>query len=165
MIMIVIISYHVLPCHIIYFEYDIHEFSHSLSSFLLTRSFSAAVFTRSFASDAFSRMLCYRMHMMMCCVWQDRLLLSYAERVGKNLDVKAVRSDGGDKNELIFDLVGVDASIANALRRILLAEVILVHIKTAVVGEKTNVFDSYGNVFFFFSSILLRVMCTPLGVS
>lgn len=55
---------------------------------------------------------------------QDRLQLSYAERVGKSLDVKAVRSDGGGKNELVFDLVGVDASIANALRRILLAEVI-----------------------------------------
>ena len=54
---------------------------------------------------------------------QDRLLLKYAERVEKNLDVKAVRSRGPDKNELVFDLVGVDASIANALRRILLAEV------------------------------------------
>lgn len=54
---------------------------------------------------------------------QDRLLLKYAERVGKNLDVKAVTSGSGDRNELVFDLVGVDASIANALRRILLAEV------------------------------------------
>lgn len=54
---------------------------------------------------------------------QDRLLLTYAERVEKNLDVKAVRTQGGDKNELVLDLVGVDASIANALRRILLAEV------------------------------------------
>lgn len=54
---------------------------------------------------------------------QDRLLLKYAERVEKNLDVMAVRSQGPDKNELVFDLVGVDASIANALRRILLAEV------------------------------------------
>lgn len=50
-------------------------------------------------------------------------MLKYAERVEKNLDVKAVRSQGGDENELVFDLVGVDASIANALRRILLAEV------------------------------------------
>lgn len=54
---------------------------------------------------------------------QDRLLLSYPERVGKNLDVKAVQPGSGDKNELVFDLVGIDASIANALRRILLAEV------------------------------------------
>ncbi len=54
---------------------------------------------------------------------QDRLELSYAERVRKNLDVQAVQTEGGDKNELVFDLVGVDASIANALRRILLAEV------------------------------------------
>ncbi|CAN0396638.1 unnamed protein product, partial [Hapterophycus canaliculatus] len=47
----------------------------------------------------------------------------YPERVAKSLDVKAVRLDGGDKNELVFDLVGVDPSISNALRRILLAEV------------------------------------------
>lgn len=37
--------------------------------------------------------------------------------------MKAVQSESADKNELVFDLVGVDASIANALRRILLAEV------------------------------------------
>ncbi|CAM9322530.1 unnamed protein product [Ectocarpus sp. 12 AP-2014] len=60
---------------------------------------------------------------------KDRLLLSYAERVEKTLDVKAVRSGGGHKNELVFDLVGVDASIANALRRILLAEVATVAIE------------------------------------
>ncbi|CAM9658549.1 unnamed protein product [Ectocarpus sp. 6 AP-2014] len=60
---------------------------------------------------------------------KDRLLLSYAERVEKTLDVKAVQSGGGHKNELVFDLVGVDASIANALRRILLAEVATVAIE------------------------------------
>ena len=53
---------------------------------------------------------------------QDRHL-SYAERVEKRLDVRAVQSDSDDPNELLFDLVGIDASIANALRRILLAEV------------------------------------------
>lgn len=68
---------------------------------------------------------------------QDRLLLSYAERVEKNLDVKAVQSHGGDKDELVFDLVGVDASIANALRRILLAEV------TRMIGQKRWVFPSF----------------------
>eukprot|EP00903_Cladosiphon_okamuranus_P005518 g5496.t1 len=60
---------------------------------------------------------------------KDRLLLKYAERVEKNLDVRAVRPHAGDKNELVFDLVGVDASIANALRRILLAEVATVAIE------------------------------------
>lgn len=52
-------------------------------------------------------------------------MLSYADRARKKIDVKAVdiSEDGGDDNELVFDLVGVDASIANALRRILLAEV------------------------------------------
>eukprot|EP00904_Undaria_pinnatifida_P009873 jgi/Undpi1/6015/HiC_scaffold_2.g01289.m1 len=59
---------------------------------------------------------------------KDRLL-SYAERVEKRLDVRAVQSDSDDPNELVFDLVGVDASIANALRRILLAEVATVAIE------------------------------------
>lgn len=55
--------------------------------------------------------------------------MSYVERSRKKIDVKAVDvSDaGGDENELVFDLVGVDASIANALRRILLAEVRWMH--------------------------------------
>ena len=37
--------------------------------------------------------------------------------------MRGVQSDSDDANELVFDLVGVDASIANALRRILLSEV------------------------------------------
>lgn len=53
---------------------------------------------------------------------QDRNL-PYAQRVAKKLDLKVANSESGDKNELVFDLVGVDASVANALRRILLAEV------------------------------------------
>lgn len=49
--------------------------------------------------------------------------MPYPQRVAEKLDIKAVHSESGDQNELVFDLVGVDASIANALRRILLAEV------------------------------------------
>ncbi|CAM9341335.1 unnamed protein product [Discosporangium mesarthrocarpum] len=48
--------------------------------------------------------------------------LSYPERVARKLDISIVDT-GGDENELVFDLVGVDVSVANALRRILLSEV------------------------------------------
>ena len=53
---------------------------------------------------------------------QDRTL-GFADRARRKIDLKAVETVDGDENELVFDLVGVDASIANALRRILLAEV------------------------------------------
>lgn len=53
---------------------------------------------------------------------QDRNL-PYTQRVAKKLDIRAVEPTSGDDNELTMDLAGVDASIANALRRILLAEV------------------------------------------
>lgn len=53
---------------------------------------------------------------------QDRHL-PYPQRVAKRLDLKVADCGREDENELAFDLVGVDASIANALRRILLAEV------------------------------------------
>lgn len=53
---------------------------------------------------------------------QDRNL-PFAQRVAKRLDVKAAQLQTEDDKELVFDLVGVDSSIANALRRVLLAEV------------------------------------------
>ncbi|CAN0473978.1 unnamed protein product, partial [Ascophyllum nodosum] len=53
----------------------------------------------------------------------------FADRARRKIDLKAVETVDGDENELVFDLVGVDASIANALRRILLAEVATVAIE------------------------------------
>ena len=44
----------------------------------------------------------------------------YLETLRKNLKLKILSIHD---NEMIFDLIGVDTSIANALRRILLAEV------------------------------------------
>lgn len=55
--------------------------------------------------------------------------LPYPQRVAKRLDLKVADCGREDENELAFDLVGVDASIANALRRILLAEVATVAIE------------------------------------
>lgn len=42
------------------------------------------------------------------------------ERLRDDLGIHIVKLD---EEEMVFDLVGVDASLANALRRILLAEV------------------------------------------
>lgn len=47
---------------------------------------------------------------------------TFLEQLNKNLKVEITNLSD---NEIQFDLVGVDASIANALRRILLAEVII----------------------------------------
>ena len=51
---------------------------------------------------------------------EDAKYDKYLETLRKNLKLKilSIRDD-----EMIFDLIGVDVSIANALRRILLAEV------------------------------------------
>ena len=46
------------------------------------------------------------------------------EKLKKNLQIQ-IQSISEDKLEMEFDLIGVDASIANAFRRILLAEVCL----------------------------------------
>ena len=43
-----------------------------------------------------------------------------------------------DEEEIVFDLIGVDASIANALRRILLAEVPTVAIETVWIQNNTG---------------------------
>ncbi len=42
------------------------------------------------------------------------------EEFKKNFKIKIISYD---ENELVFDLIGVDAAIANAFRRILIAEV------------------------------------------
>jgi DNA-directed RNA polymerases I and III subunit RPAC1 len=44
-----------------------------------------------------------------------------------------------DEESVVFDLVGVDVSIANALRRILLAEVPTVAIETVYIQENTSI--------------------------
>lgn len=54
----------------------------------------------------------------------------------KNLEIKITSLTG---DEIVFDLIGVDASIANALRRILLAEVPTVAIETIYMQDNTSV--------------------------
>jgi len=46
----------------------------------------------------------------------------------KEMDKISIKVFKIDENELIFDLIGIDASIANALRRIMIAEVIKIKI-------------------------------------
>jgi hypothetical protein len=50
-----------------------------------------------------------------CCL-QGKLV----EYIKKNLQINVISLN---EEEIVFDLIGVDASIANALRRILIAEV------------------------------------------
>jgi len=45
----------------------------------------------------------------------------FLSRLQNNLQVKVL--DRPSKNELVFELVGVDVSFANALRRIMIAEI------------------------------------------
>jgi DNA-directed RNA polymerase I and III subunit RPAC1 len=58
------------------------------------------------------------------------------EHFTANLKVDIIRSDD---LEMEFDLVGVDASIANAFRRILIAEVPTMAIETVYVFNNTSV--------------------------
>jgi len=43
------------------------------------------------------------------------------------------------KDQIVFDLIGVDASIANALRRIILAEVCTMAIETVYIETNTSI--------------------------
>ena len=47
--------------------------------------------------------------------------IEFLSRLQNNLQVKVL--DRPSKNELVFELVGVDVSFANALRRIMIAEI------------------------------------------
>jgi DNA-directed RNA polymerase I and III subunit RPAC1 len=58
------------------------------------------------------------------------------DRFTENLKVDIIKSN---ELEMEFDLVGVDASIANAFRRILLAEVPTMAIETVYVFNNTSV--------------------------
>ena len=54
----------------------------------------------------------------------------------RDLDVRVVRAEG---DEMEFDLVGVDASFANALRRVLIAEVPTMAIEYVFIKDNTSV--------------------------
>jgi DNA-directed RNA polymerases I and III subunit RPAC1 len=54
----------------------------------------------------------------------------------KNLRMAVVRDTD---EELVFDMVGADAPLANALRRILLAEVPSVAIETVYISNNTSI--------------------------
>jgi hypothetical protein len=46
---------------------------------------------------------------------------TFLQRLEENMKIKI---QSKDKEQIVFDLIGVDASIANALRRIMIAEVV-----------------------------------------
>jgi DNA-directed RNA polymerase I and III subunit RPAC1 len=57
------------------------------------------------------------------------------EEFKKNFKIKIISYD---ENELVFDLIGVDAAVANAFRRILIAEVPSVAIETVYIRDNTS---------------------------
>ena len=58
--------------------------------------------------------------------------------IKKNFKIK-IQKYSKDKNEMEFDMVGIDASIANSFRRILLAEVPTMAIEKVHVFNNTSV--------------------------
>ena len=81
--------------------------------------------------------------------------VDFVASVKASLKVKVI-SETEAKDELIFDLIGVDAPIANALRRILLAEVPSVAIETVWLYNNTSLIQD--------EVLALRLGLVPLNV-
>ena len=65
------------------------------------------------------------------------------EHFKKNFQIK-IQSISKDKMEMEFDMIGVDASLANSFRRILLAEIPTMAIEIVEISENTSVLhDEY----------------------
>jgi len=79
----------------------------------------------------------------------------FVSSVKASLKVKII-SETDSKDELVFDLIGVDAPIANALRRILLAEVPSVAIETVWLYNNTSMIQD--------EVLALRLGLVPLNV-
>ena len=60
----------------------------------------------------------------------------FLSRLQSNLNIEIISSN---PEEIIFDIKGIDASIANALRRILLAEVPTIAIETVFITNNTSI--------------------------
>ena len=65
----------------------------------------------------------------------DRSGISYSEQL-KNIQINILSKTD---YEMVFDLIGVDSSIANALRRIILAEVPAVAIEYVYFSENSSI--------------------------
>ena len=61
---------------------------------------------------------------------------NFIERMERNMEIKILSLD---KEECVFDLIGVDASVANSLRRILLAEVPTIAIEDVFIESNTSI--------------------------
>ncbi len=67
---------------------------------------------------------------------QDAPTGAFLEMLKKQLEIKIISKND---EEIVFDLIGVDASIANALRRILLAEVPTVAIEKVWISSNSGI--------------------------
>lgn len=61
---------------------------------------------------------------------------AYLQKMMKQMQIKVIYLD---EENIVFDLIGVDVSIANALRRILLAEVPTMAIETVYIQDNTSI--------------------------
>lgn len=67
-----------------------------------------------------------------------------------------VLSESEDRNELEFEMVGIDAAIANALRRILLAEVPSIAVEDVYIQQNSSIVQD--------EILALRLGLTPLNL-
>ena len=67
---------------------------------------------------------------------EEQTLGNFIANLNENMKIKIIKSND---EEIVFDLTGVDASIANALRRILLSEVPTVAIETVYIETNTSI--------------------------
>jgi DNA-directed RNA polymerase I and III subunit RPAC1 len=61
---------------------------------------------------------------------------SYSEMLSNSLEIKIISSD---EEQIVFDMIGVDAAVANALRRIMLAEVPTMAVEYVWMKDNTTV--------------------------
>ena len=67
---------------------------------------------------------------------EEPLAGNFLENMEKNMEIKILSLD---EEECVFDLIGVDASVANALRRVLLAEVPTIAIEDVFIESNTSI--------------------------
>jgi len=73
---------------------------------------------------------------MKCKSMEDDEVGKFIPTLEKKLKVEIIKLT---EEDIVFDLVGVDVSIANTLRRILLAEVPTMAIETVWVAKNTSI--------------------------
>jgi RNA polymerase Rpb3/Rpb11 dimerisation domain len=74
-------------------------------------------------------------------ITDDTTLGHFLDNMRRDLDIRILKLND---EEIVFDLVGVDASIANALRRIFMAEVPTIAIESVWIAHNTSIIQDEG---------------------